>query len=94
MTLQGNAYRTTVKIKDISGNPVDPQSLLIKYRVGEKGTITTKTFGEDAEVVKDEVGAYHIDIVFDKAGKWVWRWESTNPTAAVEGEMEVVPSKL
>lgn len=68
---------------DIDGFLADPGALVVRYRDPE-GNTTTKTYGSDAEVVRDGVGLYHIDVHTDDNGEWAVRWSGTGEAAGAK----------
>lgn len=66
----------------------DPGTIVCKY-VDPSGNVTTKTYGSDAEVVKDSTGRFHLDIDVDEAGTWTYRWNGTGAVVAA-GEQTFV----
>lgn len=90
---EGDTVRTTATFK-VGGVLTDPSTLVLKYKT-PAGVITTKTFGTDAEVVKDSVGVYHFDLTLSAQGDWWYRWQSTGTAAGVkERRVYVRPSEF
>lgn len=92
----GDKVRTSFVIKDADGNLADPTTVRCKYKDPE-GTVTTKLYGTDSEVVRDSVGNYHLDFIVTSAGFWHWRWESEHvgsPHGADEGTVRVRSSEF
>jgi hypothetical protein len=52
---------------------VDPTTItaIVKH---PDGTTVTKVYGTDAEVVRDDVGTYHMDVSCATPGSWVLDW--------------------
>jgi len=68
---------------------IDPDIVHITYEDPE-GTETTKTYGDDVEVVKDATGEYHFNIDGSLVGIYYYRWWSTGTgQAAVENQFNV-----
>lgn len=65
----------------------DPTTVVLRVKP-PTGATTTPT------VVRDSVGAFHGDVVVNKAGQWRFRWESTGPTSAEEGSFVVRKSSV
>lgn len=85
----GDAVRCSVEFRNLDGTLADPSTVVAKYRNGT-GAVTTKTYGSDAEVVRDATGLYHIDISPDAAGTWYYRFAGTGTViAAVERSFRV-----
>lgn len=88
----GDRPRLSCSTKDENGVPTDPTDLTIKYLVAG-GTVVTKTYGIDSEVVKDSTGEFHMDLTLtsDMNGKLVkYRWTATGAViGADENEFRV-----
>lgn len=85
----GEAARLSVAITEIAGTPFDPAALRLLVR-DPSGTLTTYTYGIDAEIVREAAGRYRCDLVLPIAGMWFYRWESDAPNpGADEGRLAV-----
>lgn len=88
--VRGQQVRVAAAITNAAGAAVDPTGLTFKVRA-PAGTLTTKVYGTDAEVVKDSTGNYHLDVDADAEGTWHYRWEGTGTNkGAGEGEFRVL----
>lgn len=67
----------------VSDVDTDPTTVTVLYR-DPSGNLTTLVYGEDASVVKDATGQYHLDISPDETGKWWFRWVGTGDAQAAE----------
>jgi hypothetical protein len=81
---KGDLVRCVGVFTDANGDPVDPAVLIFKFKT-PGGTITTYTFGVDAQLVKDSTGTYHTDVDANAAGTWEYRYEGTG-TGQAAGE--------
>ena len=73
----GDLVRSSVTFTiESSGVPDDPDTVSVSY-IDPSGNVTTKVFGVDSEVIKDDIGDYHIDIDADEADTWYHRWFGT-----------------
>jgi len=87
----GDKPRLTVTFTS-GGVPVDPDALTVKVR-NPANEVTTYVYGVDAEVVRDSIGVYHVDVSVDRSGTWRHRWEGTGSNqAAGESSFEVEDS--
>ena len=66
----------------------DPTTLVAKTK-NPSGTIVTYTYGVNAELVKDSVGNYHLDVSLNVAGTWAVRFAGTG-TCEVASEDQVL----
>jgi hypothetical protein len=81
----GDGLRLSAAFTDDNGDAADPTAVIFKLQDPD-GEITTYTYGTDDEVVRDGVGAYHIDIDIEVAGAYRYRWAGTGVVqAAAEG---------
>lgn len=81
----GDQVRCSVTFTNSSGDPVDPTTVLFKYKIN-RGSTVTLTYGIDAAVVKTDTGDYYVDVTITQEGTWSYRFEgSGNVTAAAEG---------
>ena len=68
---------------------IDPTAVSFKIK-DPNGNITTYVFGTDAELVRDSLGKYHVDVSPGIDGTWQYRYESTGTgQAAEEGQFQV-----
>jgi hypothetical protein len=68
---------------------IDPSTVAFRIKT-PSNIVTMYTFGTDAELIKDSVGNYHIDISVMESGDWYYRFESTGTgQAAEEGQFRV-----
>jgi hypothetical protein len=85
---QGDLVRLTSTFTDLTGQPVDPNSVQIVVQKPD-GTESTHI---GPEVVHDATGTYHFDLTPDQTGVWNYRWESFGPGQAAEpGQFRVRP---
>jgi hypothetical protein len=77
----------TLAVIPITFPDAEPDTLVFKVeRYVPIGTIATYTYGVDAAVVHDGVGAYHLEYLVESSGSYVWRAEATGAVErAVEG---------
>jgi len=77
-----------------SGTAVDPGTVYAKFR-NPAGSVTTYTYGVDAELVKSSTGVYYFDITIATEGTYYYRLEGTGTNAtAQEGVFLVRGSQL
>lgn len=92
---EGKLVRLTGTFSNSAGTAIDPD--VVKVVVQDPaGTTTTYVYGTDAEVVKDSVGTYHIDVdTTDSAGIWYYRWYSTGTgqTATTDDYFRVLAAR-
>jgi hypothetical protein len=79
----GDVARVSVEFTDIlTGAFVDPSQVRVK--VYSPALVISTFTHPTAEIVKDAVGKYRTDILLDKPGKWIVRWEGKTTNRAAE----------
>ena len=91
----GAVYEVRVPFTNEDSVAVDPTTVIMRYRKPD-GSRTTLTYGVDAEVIKESVGVYTVDLSIDQAGVWTYRWEGSGGavTAADEETFTVKESRF
>lgn len=84
----------TVRVKVTFEDPdtlaaVDPLDVSIKVRA-PGGTVTTKVYGTDPEVIKELTGKYLYRLTLAEEGTYRWKWigVAVNETAVITGQLE------
>lgn len=79
----------TATIKDDADALVDPETVVFKWkRDGEQAV--TFTYGTDEEVARVGLGLFQFTSpVYERAGTWRIRVESTVPASAIESAIQV-----
>ena len=91
---KGDLVRVTGVFKNAAGSAFDPATVRYKFKT-PTGTVTTYIYGTDAQLVKDAVGNYHVDIDADMVGVYYDRWEAVGTgKSAVEGGFTVSESQF
>lgn len=80
----GNLVRVSAVFKDAAGTAIDPTTVGFKVRRPDTGAVTTYVYGTDAQLVKDSVGNYHVDVSADATGEWPYRFYSTGTGQAAQ----------
>ena len=92
--LVGDFARISLGVADLTGLIADPGGLVLRVK-SASGSVTAYTYGSDAVIVRDGVGAYHADIPLTAPGQWAYRWECSAPNAgAAEGVINVQKSRV
>jgi hypothetical protein len=75
--LKGDLVRCRCRFRDPENHDadVDPATVLVRVKT-PAGVTTTYTYGVDAQVVKEAVGRYYIDIDANAPNQWTVQWES------------------
>jgi len=90
--IPGEIARLSLAITNEAGAAADPGALSLKVKP-PTGAVQTFVYGVDVAVVRDSVGAYHVDLPLPANGSWAYRWELTGANAgASEGHFLVAPS--
>lgn len=80
---KGDLVRCSASFTTSAGAAVDPTVITFKFKT-PGGTTTTYTYGVDAELVKDSVGNYHVDVSATASGTWFYRFEGTGDAQAAD----------
>ncbi len=90
----GNDVVCSALFRSSEGVVADPDTVSFSFRNGD-GDVTTYVYGTDAEVVKDSVGNYHVNVDASARGTWHYRFYSTGTgKAADEKSFKVVQSNF
>jgi hypothetical protein len=72
----------------------DPTTLVFMFRKPNDSATTTYVWGTDAQLVRDSVGKFHVELSLDQAGIWSWRQQSTGVVTASQGTFNVAAALL
>lgn len=81
---------TTAPVDPETGKTlIDPTTVTFKVR-SPGGTVTTKVYGTDAEVVKSSVGVYVYRLNLSEEGTYHYQWVATvvNGGIVIRGELD------
>lgn len=67
--------RLSGSFTDPDGVAYDPSGVVVRVRA--PGGVRVYTYGDDVELVKDDVGEYHLDFYIDRSGTHWYRFEAT-----------------
>jgi hypothetical protein len=79
----GDLVPVSATFKNAAGAATDPTTITFKLQKPD-ATLTTYVYPTDAQLVKDSVGVYHVDVPLAAAGVWYYRFEGTGAVAATE----------
>ncbi len=79
----GDLIIVSAVFTDSVGAAIDPSTVTFKFK-DPAGTTTTYLYGTDAELVRDSVGNYHVDLSPTVRGDYLYRYESTGTGQAAE----------
>ena len=79
----GDLRRLSVAFTDSGGTAGDPDAVTFTLRTPD-GTVTTYTYGTDAELVRSGTGAYYVDWTIAQAGRHVYRFAGAGTLTAAE----------
>lgn len=77
----GAKVRCSATFTDSAGDPADPTAVVFTFK-DPSANETEYNYGVDAELVKDDTGDYHVDVVIDDSGRWWFRYEGTGAVVA------------
>lgn len=81
-------------INDETGLSVDPADGLFFSYSYPGSEVVIYTYGTDTEIVRDDVGEYHVNLTFDVAGFWFYAWKSLGPDTGRSRQIFVKPSTV
>ena len=91
----GDTVRLSVAFLNHAGLAADPTGVTLNYRFAVVGSPVKYTYGTDAAIVRDSLGAFHCDLELTSAGLLYYRWEGTGAVEAVsEGQLLVRESNV
>jgi hypothetical protein len=82
----GDRVRLSIEVRDLegSGTPlIDPDTLVFKMKEPDD-TVTTYTFGVDAQLVHDGVGEFHVNWDAAQSGVHWGRFAASGNVGAAE----------
>lgn len=82
--------RVSIEVRDVDSDLADPGTLTLRV-LRPDGAELTLTYAA-GQIVRDDVGLYHYDLLLSSSLAWRVRVESDNPTAAVEHVIPVAES--
>ena len=77
----GDLVRCSVTFTNAAGTPTDPTAIIGEFQ-DPSGNETSYTHGVDVELVKDDTGDFHFDVVIDESGYWFYRFAGTGTVVA------------
>lgn len=81
--------RLSAAVTDSDAAAADPTGLSFTLQPPD-GVTVTYVYGTDAELVKDSVGNYHVDITLSQPGRWAYKFNATGSNAQMtSGELFV-----
>jgi hypothetical protein len=88
------SVRLTAEFKDATGALVNPTT--ITFKALKPVSKTVLSYATPAtQIVEDSTGEYHVDVVADEPGAWVYRFEATgNVVCAKETSFQVASSSF
>lgn len=88
--LLGQPVRVSTTVRDAAGTLVDPTVITVAV-LAPAGTQVTYTTATSPAVVRDSVGAFHLDLPSAAAGHFQYVWTTTGSAAGVStGAFDVV----
>lgn len=92
----GDLVRVSALFADSGGTELDPAVVQFQCIAEAIQLVTTLIYGTDAELVRDSIGRYHVDIDSNESsGTWTWRFYSSGSgQGAVEDQFYVRPDAV
>jgi hypothetical protein len=87
----GTKVRLKATFRDNSENLIDPAAVSFTYKLPGAVTVT-KAYPADAEITRESLGVFHIDVQMDTPGQVRWRVNSTGTNiAAQQSQINIEP---
>lgn len=84
MTYQvGDQVKVAAAFTNAAGAAADPSAVVFRVRA-PSGTVTTYTYGTDADVVKTATGAYYLLLTLSASELWHVRAAGTGAVVAAD----------
>ena len=85
----GDVRRLSTATTNSNGDAADPAELTFTLQPPDGATVNY-TYGTDAELVKDSVGNYHVDITLLQFGRYSYKFNATGANGQMtSGELFV-----
>jgi hypothetical protein len=85
----GDLVRISAAFKDLNQAYVDPSVTIFTAKLPD-GTLYTKQYGTDLELIKDSTGNFHIDLYVNQSGIYSYRFSGSGAVTAAGAGMFVV----
>jgi len=82
----GDGHVSRIAFYDLSNAEADPTAISFRLTKPDGSTIAY-SYG-DPELIRDSLGNYHVDIVYDQKGRHIIKWTGTGAVPLVE-ELEI-----
>lgn len=79
----GDLHQSLIAFTDLDNVAADPTTVTFSW-LKPDGTTVAYIYGTDAELVKDSVGNYHVNITYDQKGRQTLKWTATGTVELVE----------
>jgi hypothetical protein len=90
----GDMVRVSSNFVDTANTSTDPNTVVFKMKE-PNNTVTTYTFGVNAQMVKESTGNYHVDWLVGASGFHVYNYRGNGvANAAEEASFMAVPSQF
>lgn len=80
----GDMRRLSVTFTDSTGASADPTGITFRVRAPD-GVVTAYVYGTDVELARTAAGAYYVDYLLAKPGRYSYRFEGTGAIKTAEG---------
>lgn len=90
----GTEVRLTVTFRNFEGVVTDPTAVALQIKEPD-GVLTAYAYPPAGTITKVSAGVYAAQVLLDKSGPWLYRWEGTGAVnAAREGTLIVDESEF
>ena len=89
----GDVARVVGTFQQQDGTFVDPSTVTFTFTKPNNAPVTY-VYGTDAQLVKDAVGKYHVDLAIDTSGMWPYKYAGSGNFASVQFGQLLVSGSL
>jgi hypothetical protein len=79
----GDVGRCSVAFRDIAGASVDPDQVILQIKRPDESIVQFR-YNQDAALIRDSVGEYHLDYLITQDGTHYYKWSGTGNVYAAE----------
>jgi hypothetical protein len=78
-----------------TGQPIDPSVVTLRV-LSPNGTPIEYSYLTDPQLVRDDVGQYHANVVTSQSGLWLYKWQGSGTILVTSADRRffVDPSEL
>jgi hypothetical protein len=80
----GDLHQSSIVFYALDGSTkTDPTSVFFTLTKPDGSTLSYE-YGTDAELVRDAIGEFHVDLIYDQKGRHKLKWQGTGTVTLAE----------